>query len=333
MNDFLNNLKADLTDRRLLPLVAVTVVALLAAVAWAVLAGGSTSSPSSPSVRAVVLPAGPVGTSGLVATSVTPEKAVAETASGFAAQRHGSSRDPFTPLPGTPGSPGTASASSAAKTASASTSSSSSPSSSSSSSTKSSGSEKSSSTPSTPSKPATPQTVYNTAVLFGVVPAGTPPANAQLSAYPVLKLSTPLPNATSPLVVYRGVTKGKTVSATFTLVGEAILHGQGSCLPEAQNCQAIDLAPGQAEQLEYTPPSGQPIVYELRVVSITAITATAAAARRALAARADGQSILKTDNLLALPYLVYAEPGLLVFPRKAAAAARAHSSRAPRRGR
>ncbi len=330
MNDFLNNLKADLTDRRLLPLVVVTVLALVAAVAWAVLSGGSGSSSSSstPSIHAVVLPGGPVGT-GLVATAVTPEKAVAETASGFAVQRRGTSRDPFTPLPGAASA---TSSSSSAKTASASTTTTSS-SSSASSSTKASASEKSSTTPSTPSKPATPKTVYNTAVLFGVVPAGTPPANAQLTAYPVLKLSTPLPNAASPLVIYRGVTKGKTVSATFTLVGEAILHGQGSCLPEPQNCQAIDLAPGQAEQLEYTPPSGQPIVYELRVVGITAITAKAAAARRVLAAQAAGQSILKSENLLALPYLVYAEPGLLVFPRKAAVAARAHSSRAARRGR
>ncbi len=326
MTDFLNNLKADLTDRRLLPLVAVTVVALIAAVAWAVLAGGSSTSTTTTSIHAVVLPSGPVGASGLVATSVTPEKAVAEIASGFASQRHGSSRDPFTPLPG---SPSTATASAATKTASASTSSGAS------SSTKSSGSEKSSSstTPATPTKPATPKTVYNTAVLFGEVPAGTPPANAQLTAYPVLKLSTPLPNASSPLVVYRGVTKGKIVSATFSLVGEAILRGQGSCLPEPQNCQAIDLQPGQAEQLEYVPPSGAPIVYELRVVTITAVTATAASARRVLTAQPAGQSLLKADGLLALPYLVYAEPGLLVFPRKAAVAARAHTARIARRGR
>lgn len=325
MNEFLSNVKADLTDRRLIPLVAVTVVALVAAVAWAVLSGGSSSSSSSSStsIHAVVLPAGPVGGSGLVASTISPEKAVAETASGFAAQRHGSARNPFTPLPGS----ASASTAKTASASTASTSSSTSSSSSSSSSSKASGSETSSSTPAKPSKPATPKTVYKTAVLFGVLPAGTPPANAQLSAFPALKLSTPLPNASQPLVVYRGVTKGTTASATFSLVGEAILHGQGSCLPEPQNCQAIDLRPGQAEQLEYTPPSGTTVVYELRVVSITAITATAAAARRVLAAQPAGQSLLKADGLVALPYLVYAEPGLLVFPKKPAALASAHSSR------
>ena len=330
MTDFLNNLKADLTDRRLLPLVAVTVVALVAAVAWAVLAGGSSSSSgsSTTSIHAVVLPSGPAAGTGLVASSVSTENAVAETASGFASQRHGSSRDPFTPLPGSASS---STSTTAAKTASASTTTTSS-SSSSSSSSKATGSETSSSTPAKPTKPAIQKTVYTTAVLFGVVPAGTPPANAQLTAFPALKLSTPLPNASQPLIVFRGVTKGKVVSATFTLVGEAILHGQGSCLPEPQDCQAIDLRPGQAEQLEYIPPSGQPVVYELRVVSITATTASAAAARRALAASPAGQSLLKTDGRTALPYLVYAEPGVLVFPKKPAAAASAHSARRHRSG-
>ncbi len=99
MNQFFNDLKADLTDRRLMPLVALVVIAVVAAVGWALFSGGSSSSTST--VHAIVLPAGPAP--GLATTTVTPEKAVAETASGYAAQRHGASRNPFAPLPGSAG--------------------------------------------------------------------------------------------------------------------------------------------------------------------------------------------------------------------------------------
>ena len=43
MTDFLSSLKADLLDRRLLPLVALVAVGLVAAVAYAVLGGGSSA--------------------------------------------------------------------------------------------------------------------------------------------------------------------------------------------------------------------------------------------------------------------------------------------------
>ena len=235
MSEFFNNLKADLTDRRLMPLVALVVIAVVAAVGWALLSGGSSS--SSTTVHAVVLPTGPAP--GLATTTVTPEKALAETATGYAAQRHGSARNPFLPLPGS----GTATASSRSA-ATASTASTSSTASSSSTSSSGSGSSSASTTPAKPSTPKT-KTVYRVAVLFGSIPAGTTPANAQLTAYENLKPATPLPDAKNPLVVYRGVTQGKKASATFTIVGEVILHGEGSCLPEPQNCAAINLAPGQ----------------------------------------------------------------------------------------
>ncbi|HXP36687.1 MAG TPA: hypothetical protein VN817_02875, partial [Solirubrobacteraceae bacterium] len=43
MNDFLDTLKSDLLDRRLIPAVGLLVVVLIAAIAYAVLGGGSTA--------------------------------------------------------------------------------------------------------------------------------------------------------------------------------------------------------------------------------------------------------------------------------------------------
>jgi hypothetical protein len=322
MTKFLNDLKADLTDRRLMPLVALTVAALVVAVAWVALSGGSSS--SSPTAHAIVLPSGPAAVGGLETSALTPEKAYAETSSGSSAQRHGAARNPFTPLPG---SEPKAASKTGASTASASAASSKSTSSGSSGATsKSSGESTTKKTTKTTTKPAAPKTVYQVAILFGVLPAGTLPAAAQLTAYEDLGLSTALPNAKSPLLVYRGVTRGTSTSATFSVVGEAILRGQGSCLPEAQDCQAIDLKAGETEQLEYTPPGGTPVVYELRVITITSSKASASAARRMLSAQPAGQAVLKAAGRLSVPDLVYAQPGLLVFPRRPASAARAHGA-------
>ena len=102
-------------------------------------------------------------------------------------------------------------------------------------------------------------------VEFGTLPPGITPETAQLTPFTNLKLQTPLPSAQQPLLVFRGVTaKGK--SATFTLVGEAILPGTGACLPSATQCEAVDLKPGETEQLRYLAPDGQATIYELRVL-------------------------------------------------------------------
>src|SRR3954449_11296211 len=94
------------------------------------------------------------------------------------------------------------------------------------------GSGEAESKPSKPSKPAKRKTIYNVAVLFGVVPSGTAPLIAVLTPYEKLGLYTALPSAKKPLIVFRGVTAGGK-SATFTIAGEAILHGQAACLPNA----------------------------------------------------------------------------------------------------
>src|SRR5207302_176602 len=95
MSEFLNAIKVDLLDSRRRPILAALVVAFVAALAYALLGGGS-SSPS--------LPPLPVrtGSSGIPVSQApaNADQAVAETTSGASEQRTGSSRNPFEPLPG-----------------------------------------------------------------------------------------------------------------------------------------------------------------------------------------------------------------------------------------
>jgi hypothetical protein len=317
MNDFLKALTADLRDRRFLPFLALVGVALLGAVAYAALGGGSAAAPTASA------PVVPPNAAGIAATQAHPETAVAETTNGVAEQHKGKVHDPFKLLPG------------AEKTETSTSTSTSTSSSSSSSSAGSSGSGGSGAkaqpgagsgeAESKPSKPAKPKTVYHVAVLFGVVPSGTPPLIAQLTPYESLKLLTPLPSAKQPLLVFRGVTAGGK-SATFTLVGEAILHGQAACLPKATQCQAIDLQKERYEQLEYLAPTGEVITYELRIVSITAKKASAASLQSFLRGQSKaGRELLRNADLLDIPLLRNStQPGVLVFAGHPARAARAH---------
>jgi hypothetical protein len=301
MTEFLSSLKADLLDRRMLPLVALVCAALAGAVAYAVLGGGS--SPSAPAPAAI--PSGPVPIGGAGISVSQPQtstsQAVAETTNGTSSQRHGIAHDPFAVLPGA--AKKTATAASAASGASNSTSESSK-----SGSGSSSGSGSAPSTPVTPAKPtapAKPKAAYNVAVLFGAVPAGTTTFPAPgLQPYASLKLQTPLP-AKQPVVIYRGVTTGGK-RAAFTIYGEVILRGNGVCLPNTAQCSLINLAPGQSEQLEYLDPSGTAIVYELRVVSIAAIKASTAGVNNALRGESKaGRELLRRAGLDALPGMHY----------------------------
>jgi hypothetical protein len=327
MRDFFDSVRTDLSDRRLLPLVAVVVVALIASVAYVVLGGGSGSAKTSADVAPAVTPSN-AGIS-VSATDSTSEKAVAETTDGRHDQRKGSSRDPFTPLPTPASTQGAATAGT--------------PSTSSSSGSSSSGSTESPSTSSgsggstTGGEEAKPKaktkTVYHVAVEFGNLAPDPATGEPALTPYVNLKLFTPLPSAKSPVIVFRGVTAGGK-SATFTIIGEAILSGQGACLPSALECHAVDLQPGQTEQLEYLPAGSLTSVsYELKVLSIAH---GKSASESAVVARASqsfaGWKLLRDAHLLELPDLhPSSQAGVLVFAPQHAKIARAHLAlRGPR---
>jgi hypothetical protein len=152
-------------------------------------------------------------------------------------------------------------------------------------------------------------------VLFGAVPVGTPAGVTQLPPFDSLKIFTALPSAKQPLIVFRGVTSGGK-SALFTIVGEAIIRGTATCLPNASQCQVIQLKPGQLEQLEYLAPTGQVTTYELRLVTIASTTTTASSASLKNAVTGDSKAVremLGRAGLRALPGLRYSQgAGVLV---------------------
>ena len=141
----------------------------------------------------------------------------------------------------------------------------------------------------------------------------------------------PLPSAKQPLVVFRGVIVGGK-SATFTLVGEAIIRGSGACRPSPAQCQVIDLQKGQTEELEYVPLVGAPTTYMLHIVDIKPVTARAAKTAKASAAHAAsvgesraGLKLLRHAGLLAIPGMRYSRTtGVLVFTAALTFQARAH---------
>jgi hypothetical protein len=322
MSDFLSSVKADLLDRRLLPIVALVVLALVAAIAYAVLGGGS----SAATPTAAVSSGSSTASAGLAVSQSTSEKSVAETTGGVSQQRHGYARNPFTPLPEPKEKTQvTASSSSSSSTTSSSTSAGSG--------SQSSGGS-SPTTPSQPSTPTKPKTVYHVSVQFGVIPTGVTPAQAQLQTLDDVKLLTPLPSAQQPLIIFRGVTAGGK-SATFTIAGEEILHGEGNCLPSASQCEAIDLKAGQTEQLEYISVTGEALVDELRVVSIVSDKATSAALKSILRSESvAGRKLLERAGLIAIPDLHYSsQTGLLEFAGHPAFAARARAATRRRHGR
>ena len=334
MNELFSSIRADLTDRRLLPVVALVGACLVAAVAYAVLGGSSSAGgPGSPVGVPNVTPP-----SGIAVTGTTPEHAVAETTDGFKEQSSGKARNPFSPLPGS------GSTSTTAKTASAGSSAGSSSGSGSGGSTEaggsttetgSSGGTETKTEPQTKKKTQTaPKTVYDVAIEFGTLPPGITPETAQLTPFTKLKLQTPLPNATTTVLVFRGVTaKGR--SATFSIVGEAFPAGTGVCLPSPVQCEAVDLKPGATEQFSVYNADGSSTIYELRVLTIAAEKKAAKSnAKSARAASVSGWQVskagwelLRKAGRLALPFLRYSsQPGVLVFAPRHASAAHARSA-------
>ena len=286
MNGFLNSLKADLLDRRLLPIVIVVGAGLAAALAYAVLGGGSSGGASAR--LPVSTPLAP-GSALIAVTPVQPGagRAVAETTSGASQQRRGASRNPFAPLPGAASASTATSAStsttvskisassSGASASSGSTSSSKAASSvGASSGSAASGSGHSVTSQSSPEpkpvQPAKPQRVYAVTAAFGAAPLGPLQPGVTLAQFANLRHRQALPSAKQQLVTFRGVgASGK--SATFTLLGEALLHGPAACVPSPSQCLSISLRPGQTEELEFLASDGSVTGYKLQVLSITPV--------------------------------------------------------------
>ena len=181
--------------------------------------------------------------------------------------QHGPGKhNPFTPLPGA--------VKVEAKTTTSTPASTSTPSSESKSSSSTGGSSTTSPTqptqptkPTTPTKKPKPKPAYILKLEFGPLPT-TPGTPVQLKPYE-LRARTQLPSASDPRIVFTGV-HGSPFEAVFALTAEVIPKptSQGTCVPSTSQCESIELAAGKSEQLEYLEPTGQSVVYELKVISI-----------------------------------------------------------------
>jgi hypothetical protein len=331
MSDFFSALKSDLLDRRFLPALALLGVALLAAFAYAVLGAGGSSTSSTPPASSSAS-SGAKGAVGAIAISQAPapNQAAAETTGG-SHQQTSTPHNPFTPLPGAKKATSSSGQSAASK-------------SSSSSGTSSAGSGKPTpsaggTAPVTTLKPIAPAKRviihFHATAQFGVVPAlaeGAPPQPAQLHTYKDMAIDEPLPGKDNPQLVYLGVVLKTGKDAVFGLTGEAIVHGSATCKPSPTQCRAIELGIGQSETLEVFSSTGQPVTYELKLLSITkSVSSTASTARAHLAANAKsqaGRALLRRAGLATLPGLRYSpQRGGLVSVGHRAFAAHAASHR------
>jgi hypothetical protein len=302
MNELLQSIKVDLTSRRLAPLLVLAAVALLGACAYAALGGGGSPKPPA-QVAAAPVPSGlPVSIAPPSATA-----AAAETPGGAHYQTHDPARDPFLPLPGS--STGTGASSSAG---SASSGGSTGANRSAGSTSSGGGSASGPSTPAPAPAPApshskaapkatlkpVPLATFSVSVLFGMAPA-TPEQQPTLTPYEDLKRFEPIPSAKVPLLVFLGVLKTGD-KAMFAFTAPPILRGPATCYPSATHCQAIALAAGQSEELEYVKRSGEAVTFELKVVKISRRSTPTGAARALRQSKAGRRALLRA-GLWTLP--------------------------------
>jgi hypothetical protein len=256
MNEILQSLKSDLLDRRLLPILVLLGLTLVGAVAYAVLAGGSSSSPVA-ATGSIAPPPNQGPALAVQEAAANPHAAVSETTDGARYQHKAGAHDPFIPLP----SPVVKTPVAATSASSSNAPSSSSPESKTGSTTPSTGGG------TTPAQPAPKKLkivhkfVATVSVLFGLAPT-VPGQLSQLTPYSAVKRLEPLPSSSNPLIVFEGVGSSRK-SAIFTLTREAILKGSAVCLPTASQCEALDLPLGGSEELSYLEPTGQTVTYEL----------------------------------------------------------------------
>ncbi len=277
MSDLLASLKADLTSRRMLPLLGLAAVALLGAIAYVALGAksGNPSPPSSASTNpqhVASLP-GPA----LSSAPANPNAAASETTVGAKYQHGGKTRNPFTPLKEkssqshsatTPSSKASGSSSSAGSSTGAG----------SGSSTPSGGSQPSSGGGSSAPPSSSISSYHVDVALQQLSEEGNPVGKVQ-TFQDVAELR-PLPSKHKALVEPTSVVGGG-AEVAFILLRPEIIHGNGKCVPSAADCQAIDLKLHASEELQYQEEDGTVLVYRLTVTKIEKISGSSASAASA----------------------------------------------------
>lgn len=303
MNDFLQSLRSDLLSRPLLPLLIIVCVGLVGA---GVYVAGSSSGSSPSTGESVPPPSAATSTSksGLNSASemtTSPTVAVSETTSGVRYQNQGQAHNPFKTLPEPASSKTQTSTTSTSTTSTSPAATTTAP---------------STTTPSgetsTPpaKKPSKPGPVYTVSLEFGPLPSTPNQTSApELKKYENLERLEPIPSKSNPLLVFTGVgPSGKTVILTMT--HEAIIRGEGICLPSASQCETLDMAVGKTEELDYLQPNGETVAYKLKVTSIAKSTKNANTAGRVSRA---GETLLKRQGWPVLRRLRFSKSKGVLF--------------------
>lgn len=271
----------DLRERRLWPIAAALLLALIAVPAFLSSTAASTPAPSLPSSQtpASTGPAVPV-----VSVSNTPTHS----------KLTGRARNPFKPQGSTPNA-GSKTSSTAKKTSS-------------SSSGNSSTVKSTTTTSSSATTPPAPTTTTTTTTPAPTAPTGLSDsesynvalsinnASGGLNAIPSVERLSVLPNPSHPLLVELGVLKGGK-RALFAVQPGAVVHGPGRCTPGPIDCQILSLAQGQVESLKRVGAASSVLF------AVTAITAqqhgSATAATKLRDKESDaGRQLLNRDTTL-----------------------------------
>jgi hypothetical protein len=148
---------------------------------------------------------------------------------------------------------------------------------------------------------------------------------------------TPLPSADNPFFVFLGVLKDRK-TLVFMLSSDTQATGDGTCRPSARDCQTIELRAGDTEFFDLVTEDGTEVQYQMDVKGLDRVearTAARAAAARARGSRA-GQRVLRaaasrTSPTRFAPYRYRPDLGLLV--RAARKAGKKDAAGASLRGR
>jgi hypothetical protein len=113
-------------------------------------------------------------------------------------------------------------------------------------------------TKTTPAIPTT--TVKNVSLQFG-------PTDS-LKTFANVEKFTPLPSESNPLIIYNGIVEnGK--SASFLVSSDATPSGEGRCDPDPGNCQTLVLSAGETEFFDVPSGTGGITQYELKILAVT----------------------------------------------------------------
>ncbi len=307
MIEVLQSLKSDLLSRRLLPFVALSAVALIAAVGYAVTGGSSGPAPTSSGVAQSAPGPSGVATLPVTVAPANPNQAVSETPGGSRYQSQGPTRDPFVPLPSPPTAQSASTKSSSSASKSAGSSSTGSPSSGTGRSGSGSSGSGGGSVAPVPAKPI-PQPIHAglTSTQSYDVALSLTTFAGDLNTIDSFERLSVLPSEQQPLLVYLGVLKGGR-DALFLVQSGTVVSGPGTCAPGPSDCEILSLAQGRIESLAVSTAGGTSNVALFSVTAIKvdqhASVASANHARRE--ASAAGHALLKASTLPALPLFEY----------------------------